>query len=115
MSKTLQSLWADDAGAILAVEWVFFVTILIIGLVCGLKSVQHSVNTELEEVAAAIGSLSQSYSFAGTQRCCGVDPLTGQIRYGCRTNGSSFSDQTNLFPVESCVEGTDRVGVICPD
>jgi hypothetical protein len=104
-------LWKDDEGALIATEWVFVVTILVIGLVCGLKAVQSAVLNELEEVAGAIGALSQSYHFGGTSGCC----RGGQGGGGCGTNGSSFSDSTNAFPVDICTEGADRPGEVCPD
>jgi Flp pilus assembly pilin Flp len=94
----------DDQGALIATEWVFVATILVIGLIVGLKAVQSAVLNELEEVAGAIGAVSQSYSFGGTRGCCGF------------TNGSSFSDDgPNTYPVTTCTEGQDGGGSSCPD
>jgi Flp pilus assembly pilin Flp len=115
MRNVLSCFWNDDEGALITVEWVFFVTILIIGLVAGLKSVQSAVNNELEEVASAIGSLSQSFSFGGTQTCPHTDPLTGQRGFCASTSGSSFTDSTNAFQVDTCVERVDATGAVCPD
>jgi Flp pilus assembly pilin Flp len=105
MRHLLMKLWNDDEGALIATEWVFVVTILVIGLVAGLKSVQQAVLNELEEVASAVGSLSQSYSFAGTRGCC----------RGTGTSGSNFRDSVNHYSVETCVESGDEFGRFCPD
>jgi len=103
MRHLMLKLWRDDMGALIATEWVFVVTILVIGLVTGLKAVQQAVLNELEEVAGAIGALSQTYQFGGTSGCCSS------------SNGSSFTDTSNVFPLESCTEATDAAGASCPD
>ena len=105
MRHLLSKLWNDDEGALIATEWVFVVTILVIGLVAGLKSVQSALLNELEEVAGAIGALSQTYSFGGTKGCC---QFTG-------TSGSSFTDSTNTFEVTTCTGTLDEAGAACPD
>jgi hypothetical protein len=95
-------LWNDDCGALIATEWVFVATILVIGLVVGLKAVQSAVVNELEEVASAIGAISQSYSYGGTSGCC------------ASTNGSAFSDDgANVFQVDLCTGATDQPVVTC--
>jgi Flp pilus assembly pilin Flp len=102
--RTLIRLWKDDQGALIATEWVFVATILVIGLVVGLKAVQQAVLNELEEVAAAIGSISQSYSYGGTSGCCSS------------TNGSRFTDNgPNTYPVDSCTDSFDGGGGACTD
>ena len=80
MRGLMLKLWNDDRGALLATEWVFVTTILVVGLVAGLKSVQQSVNAELVDLADAIGAMSQAYSFGGVSGCAGV------------SNGSQFAD-----------------------
>jgi Flp pilus assembly pilin Flp len=95
-------LWNDDQGALIATEWVFVATILVIGLVVGLKAVQSAVVNELEEVASAIGAISQSYSYGGTSGCCAF------------TNGSSFRDDgANVFQADLCTGATDQPIVTC--
>ena len=49
MSKLMLKLWKDDAGAIIAAEYLFVATILVIGIIVGLASVRDAVNTELAE------------------------------------------------------------------
>jgi Flp pilus assembly pilin Flp len=104
MRKLMLKLWSDDQGALIATEWVFVATILVIGLIVGLKAVQSAVLNELEEVAGAIGAVSQSYSYGGTSGCCAF------------TNGSSFTDNgPNTYPVNVCTRSQDGEGSSCPD
>lgn len=103
MKNLLTNLWSDDSGAILATEWVFLVTILVIGLTAGFKTVQSAVLTELEEVAGAIGALSQSYSIGGVSGCCGT------------SSGSNFVDTVNTFNISTCTGAIDEAGANCPD
>lgn len=70
MRHSLNALWSDDAGSVIAIEFLFLVTILIIGIICGLASVRDAVSTELAEVANAILALSQGYSIQGLTGCC---------------------------------------------
>ncbi|HMP03146.1 MAG TPA: hypothetical protein PKC45_11655 [Gemmatales bacterium] len=84
-------LWHDDRGALVATEWVFVSTILIVGVVAGLKSVQQSVNAELADMAGAIGSLSQAYSYGGVSGCA------------ASSNGSVFADQVHMPRVQTNV------------
>lgn len=97
-----KQLWNDDAGALIAVEWLFLATILIIGLVVGLKAVQQAVVNELEEFASAVGSLSQSYSFGGTSGCC------------ASTSGSLFTDEfAERYLVDACTTAGSPPIVAC--
>ena len=68
MSQLLSSLFNDDAGFIISAELVLVATILVIGLVVGLSSVAAGVNSELNDVGNAFGSVNQSYSFSGLSR-----------------------------------------------
>jgi Flp pilus assembly pilin Flp len=61
----LQQLMRDEAGFLVSAELVLIGTILVIGLIVGLSEVQHAINTELNDIGDAIGSLNQSYSFSG--------------------------------------------------
>jgi len=99
-------LWNDDRGALLATEWVFVSTIMVIGVVAGLKSVQQAVVTELEDMANAIGSLSQSYTFSGTSGCA------------ASTGGSRFSDTVNRVNVttnDQTFNSAAGASSVCPD
>lgn len=70
MIRLLQKLWADDGGALIATEFLFVATILVLGLVAGLVSMRNAVNTELAELGNAVLALNQSYYFGGQWGCC---------------------------------------------
>src|SRR5262245_33376529 len=79
-------LWADDYGfAASTVEWLFMVTIMIIGLITGFVAVRQAIDSELVETAQAILALNQSFSFSGQSNC------------ESSTAGSSASDTTNTI------------------
>src|ERR1041385_5639749 len=61
----LLRLWKEEAGAIVSAEIMLVATILVIGVIVGLKSVRDSVVTELADVAQAIANINQSFSFSG--------------------------------------------------
>lgn len=106
MRKFMLKLWNDDRGALLATEWVFVSTIMVVGVVAGLKSVQQAVVTELEDMANAIGSLSQSYTFSGTSGCA------------ASSNGSRFQDAAhavNLTSNDQTFNDAAGAGGVCPD
>jgi Flp pilus assembly pilin Flp len=64
--RKLSQLWQDDRGAVLATEYLFLVTILIIGLVVGLTGLRTAINAELTELGNAILALSQGFTVNGT-------------------------------------------------
>src|SRR5262245_26273519 len=82
MRQLMLKLWQDDAGALIATEWVFVATILILGSITGLVAVRQAVLAELLDFANAVMSLSQSYSFSGQSNC------------ESSTAGSAFFDTT---------------------
>jgi hypothetical protein len=70
MFKHLQKLWNDDAGAVIATELLFIITILVIGLIVGFVGLRNAIVTEYTELGNAILALSQGYSFGGLSGCC---------------------------------------------
>jgi hypothetical protein len=80
--------WNDQTGFIISAELVLISTLLVLGLIVGLTSVQSAVVGELNDVGAAIGSLNQSYSYNGfvSRKSfgeCGIKAFTA---------GSAFQD-----------------------
>jgi len=69
VSKLMSKLWKDDCGALIAAEYLFIATILVIGIVVGLTSVRDAINTELAELANAYLALSQGYVISGQSGC----------------------------------------------
>lgn len=55
----------DEAGLVVSAELVAVATLGVIGAVAGLNMAATSVNEELKDVAFAIRSLDQSYSYTG--------------------------------------------------
>ena len=103
MTRLLRRLWRDDGGALIATEWVFVATILIIGLVVGLKAVESAVEGELIDFANAVGSLNQSFSFGGSSGCC------------ASVAGSAFSNTTrHTFSFSGCVAAPSLAATGCP-
>lgn len=91
--KKLHQLWKDEAGFIVSTELVLIATILVIGMVVGLATVRNHVVQELGDVAAAIGSINQTYQYTG---------VTGRGT-SSETKGSKFDDKTDFC------DGTDPV------
>jgi Flp pilus assembly pilin Flp len=63
--QTLTRLWNDDAGAIVSAELILVATILVLGMIVGLTTLRDQVVQELGDVAAAVASANQSFSFSG--------------------------------------------------
>lgn len=61
----IRTFWDDESGAAVSGEIVLTATILVIGVVVGLKSVRDAVVTEVSDLAQAVSNLSQSYSYSG--------------------------------------------------
>jgi len=90
MRQLMYRLWKDDCGALIATEWLFVVTILVLGSITGLVMVRQAVLAEFQDMAQAIMSLDQSYSFSSQSNC------------ESSTAGSAYFDLT-----ESIFEGSD--------
>ena len=64
-------LWNDEAGVI-AVEYLFLVTIVGLGLVVGFSTLEGAINVEYTELSNAILGLSQGYQVSTQSGCKGV-------------------------------------------
>jgi len=84
----LRKLFNDESGAVISAELVLVLTILVIGVIVGLNEVSVAVNTELNDVSNAIGSLDQSFFFSGLK---GID-AGGVGKVKSATSGSRFTD-----------------------
>ena len=103
MRRLMLQLWQDDCGALIATEWVFVATILVLSLVVGLKAVESAVEGELIDFANAVSSLNQSYSFGGSSGCC------------ASVAGSAFSNTTrHTFSFSGCVAAPSLAATGCP-
>jgi hypothetical protein len=101
-----RSLLADETGFIVSSELVLIATILVIGLIVGMSEVQHAVVGELNDVADAIGSANQSYSYSGfTKRDRGMGWGGGWGWGGVHayTAGSLFVDLQDACDLNQCM------------
>jgi hypothetical protein len=98
----IRQLLNDEAGFVVSAELVLIGTLLVVGLVVGLAEVQHSVVSELNDIADAVGSLNQSYAFTGfTSR-----KEDGSVK--AFSNGSFFIDLTDACDNNQCTLDCDR-------
>lgn len=91
MPTLVLRLWKDDAGAIIATEFLLIATILVIGIAVGLAEVRESVNAELAELANGFLELSQGFVISGVTGCCAA------------TDGSHAFDTPSAMPDIVCV------------
>jgi Flp pilus assembly pilin Flp len=98
----IAKLWADDAG-IVAMEYLFVATIVGLGLVVGLSNLEAALNSELTELANAIGGLSQEYSIRAQSGCVSFK------------GGSSVSDSPGTLTFTASAVTPTVIDVsICP-
>jgi Flp pilus assembly pilin Flp len=81
MRQLLLRLWKDDEGALLAVEWLFMVVIMVLGLIVGFTAVRNSIVEEFAELGNSLTSLDQSFR------------VNGLIGCGAETAGTDVRDQ----------------------
>ena len=101
--KCMNRLWNEETGAIISAEIMLVATILVLGVIVGLKSVRDSVVTELADVAQALANVSQSYSFSA---------VSGHHAY---TGGGLFTDLRDFCDTESATNdaGNSKCVLIC--
>jgi Flp pilus assembly pilin Flp len=90
MKKLLSRFWRDEAGFVISSELVLVATILVIGMIAGLSTVQDQVVQELGDTAQAVANINQSYQYFGTQA------------HTSATAGSTFQDNLDF-----CDAGND--------
>ena len=81
----LKNLWSDESGVIISAELVLVLTIATLAVVVGLTEVAVAVNTELNDISNAFGSLNQSYCVTGFVSICNG-------KHKSSVGGSSFVD-----------------------
>src|SRR5687767_11233455 len=86
MKNFFHRLWAEQTGAIVSAEVMLAASILVIGVIVGLKSVRDSVVTELADVAQAVANVSQSYHYSG------VEGHGSESGGGCYEDKQDFCD-----------------------
>lgn len=97
--RMLKQLWTDENGFIVSSELILIATILVIAMVVGLQTVRDAVLQELGDVGAAIGAVSQDYSYGGaTGHCSSI-------------NGSLYVDTEDFC--ESSVSNSRNCVFVC--
>lgn len=93
----MKSLFNDENGFVVSAELILVSTIVVLGLIVGLTEVRQAVSEELEDVAAAIGSMNQSYTYAGlkTNKSC--------------LSGSRFFDDRDYCDSQFDIVGTPAI------
>lgn len=61
----LKTFWNDEAGVIISAELVLVLTVAVLAMVVGLSEVAVAINTELNDISNAFGSINQSFSYTG--------------------------------------------------
>lgn len=84
MKTMFTRLWNEETGAVVSAEVMLVATILVLGVIVGLKSVRDSVVTELADVAQAIANVNQSYCYSG---------VSG---HAAHSGGGEFDDQADF-------------------
>ena len=84
----LKTFWNDEAGVIISAELVLVLTVAVLATVVGLSEVAVAINTELNDISNAFGSINQSFSYSGFQSVC-----NGKQKGSFA--GSSFTDSVD--------------------
>jgi Flp pilus assembly pilin Flp len=98
----MKKLWNDDNG-IVALEYLLVATLIGLGMLVGLHAVSVALNIELTELASAITTISQEYSYSGQTGC------------GASVDGSSTTDTPFLHPYGTVsAESNQTISESCP-
>lgn len=87
MPRWIAALWKDENGFVVSAELVLIASLLVVGLIVGLTSLQGAVNGELSDVAGAIRSLDQSYYYHGHSARMWGGHYGGHGAHGYGANG----------------------------
>ena len=102
------NLWNDDNGAVVCIEYLLIGTICGIGVIGGLTSLRDGVITELADLGAAVGCVTQSYFFYGISAHCSSTAGTVAVDFldFCDSDFPGFNDRCLAI----CTGGTDVSG-----
>ena len=82
----LRALWKDQCGAIVSIEMILIITISVLALIVGWSEIANAVNSELDDIGAAVGKFDQSYFYTGF----GSTKIDGTLKN--RYHGATFTD-----------------------
>ncbi|MGJ8690545.1 MAG: hypothetical protein ACSHXZ_13610 [Gammaproteobacteria bacterium] len=98
-------------GFILTSEAVLLSTVMVVGMTTGLVTLRDSMNAELEDVAEAIGSIDQSYSFNGIENDQNSAGIAGSA-FGDSIDANAGDGVTWSYTAVDLIEGD--AGVAAP-
>jgi hypothetical protein len=82
----LKTLWRDERGMVYSMDVILVSTILLLGTIAGLVCLRNQVLLELEDVANAVGSLDQSYSYTSRTITSNSGSFSAYVAGGSYTN-----------------------------
>ena len=85
----LQRFQTDEDAFVVSSELILIATVLVVALVVGLETVRNAALQELGDVGAAIGSISQTFTYGG---------VTG---HSSALNGSVYADGLDFGDVST--------------
>ena len=91
----LQQFHTDEDGFVVSSELILIATILVVALVVGLGTVRNAALQELGDVGAAIGSISQTFTYGGATGHASA--LTGSVH----ADGVDFGDVSTASDVST--------------
>lgn len=94
MKSLWQKLLADETGVVLSSEIVLVGTVGVLGMVVGLEAVSSAVNTELNDLASAFGTIDQTFNFRSISK-----PGHAWVR------GAGFNDQGDFCDCQPIIQG----------
>lgn len=65
MRNVLNRLWADDAGAIISVEWILFVGILLFGIIAGLVAARNTIVASFGTIGNTLLAILPNFTYSG--------------------------------------------------
>ncbi|MDA1013037.1 MAG: hypothetical protein O3A00_01130 [Planctomycetota bacterium] len=95
--RTIISLWNDESGALLTMEFVFMATIMVIGMITAWSKFAQAVSHELIDLSNAVGNLKQDYAFTGTRHA----ETNKELAYAA---GSGFDDKDDACDCQTCCD-----------
>lgn len=99
MRNLFSQLWADDNGVV-TLEYIVLLTFVGLGVIVGVNTVAGALNSELNELANAISSISQAYSADGFTTCVAE-------KQGSAASDSCDSTEISANPVTPCPADVD--------
>lgn len=91
--QAINRLWRDEQGFVVSTDLMILSTIVVLGMLVGLVTYRDQVVQEMGDMAAAVGAINQSYSFASFTLSYSFAPMvTGTFTVA----GSSFADASDF-------------------